>query len=396
MAHRLFSTPLSRWQGGYVSTWEPLRSSWPAWRSHLCLRHTLRCASGTGRCRQGGLHLRGEPERHILLLTLLTTLFVAAVTGCAPALAPTPSAALRGQAATSVPATGTPVPPIAQPSSFPVTLTDDLGHQVTVSALPKRLVSLSPSTTETLFAVGAGDQVVGVTKFCNYPPEAQTRQKVGGFSANTISIETIIALKPDLVFSASEIHRPVIEALEQAGIPVFSSNPKDFESVYAAIAAVGRLTGHSAKAAGVVADMKARVTAVTNKTKTLPQDQRPTVFYEVWDEPLMTAGPTTFIGTLIELAGGVNIFADVSEEYPQVSSEEVVRRDPAVILGPDSHGEKLTLEQIQTRPGWGGIQAVREGRIYLVNGDIVSRSGPRLVDALEDIARALHPDLFKQ
>jgi iron complex transport system substrate-binding protein len=331
--------------------------------------------------------VNGVMKRCILLLTLLMILLAAAVAGCAPATAPMPTPG--PSPALSVSSTG-------QPSSFPIALTDDLGRQVTVSALPRRIVSLSPSTTETLFAVGAGDQVVGVTKFCNYPPEAQTREKVGGFSANTISVETIIALKPDLVLSAGEIHRPVIEALERAGIPVFASAPKEFAGVYAAIESVGRLTGHEAEASGVVADMKARVSAVKDKTKALHQDRRPTVFYEVWDEPLMTAGPKSFVGTLIELAGGVNIFADVSEEYPQVSSEEVVRRNPAVILGPDSHGDRLKPEMIQTRSGWGGLRAVREGRIYLVNGDIVSRPSPRLVEALEEIARVLHPDLFQK
>ncbi|MFQ5856518.1 MAG: ABC transporter substrate-binding protein [Anaerolineae bacterium] len=324
---------------------------------------------------------------HGLLLAMLTTLLVGTVTACVP-----PAAAPMF---TPEPSTATLGPSTATLADFPVTLSDDLGREVTVAALPQRVISLAPSNTEILFALGAGDQVVGVTEFCNYPPEAQNREKIGGFSAKTISLEKIVSLEPDLVFSAGQPQQPVIEALEQAGIPVFALDPEGLEGVYENIETAGQLTGHEAEAAEVVAEMKDRVAAVTEKTQAIPEAERPTVFYEVWHEPLMTAGPTTFIGELIELAGGKNIFADVNEEYPQVSAETIIQRDPDVILGPDSHGEELTADKIEARPGWGDIHAVQEGRIYLVNGDIVSRPGPRLADTLEDIARALHPDLFR-
>lgn len=322
-----------------------------------------------------------------LPLALLTILLIG------PASAGLPLAAAPVGSPTSA-ITTSPLP-AATSSKFPVTLTDDLGRKITVLALPKRIVTLAPSNTEILFAVGAGARVVGVTRSCNYPPEAQRRAKIGGFSAKTISVEKIVALKPDLVFSAGKMHQPVIEALEQAGIPVVAFAPKRFEGVYKNIETAGRLTGREAEAAKLVTEMKARVAAVTKKTRAISGGDRQTVFYEVWHEPLITAGPATFIGQLIELAGGKNIFADVNEDYPQVSAETVVRRNPAVILGPDSHGEELTVEKIRTRPGWGGIKAAQTGRIYLVNGDIVSRPGPRLVKALEIIARLLHPGLFR-
>lgn len=324
---------------------------------------------------------RGLPLA-VLLILLIGTVAACVPPAAAPVVAPTsPTAASP--------------PPAATPVDFPVTLTDGLGRKVTVSALPKRIVSLAPSNTEILFAVGAGAQVVGVTKFCDYPPEAQTRETVGGFLAKTISVEKIVALKSDLVFSAGAMHQPVIEALEQAGIPVVAFAPKRLEGVYDNVKMAGRITGHEAEAAKLVAEMKGRVATITEKTRAIPGDNRPTVFYEVWHEPLMTAGPATFVGQLIGLAGGKSIFADVNEDYPQISAEAVIRRDPAVILGPDSHAEELTAQNIKARPGWGGIKAVRAGRIYLVNGDIVSRPGPRLVEALEIIARRLHPDLFR-
>ena len=277
-----------------------------------------------------------------------------------------------------------------------LTLKDDLGREVKLAAKPVRIVSLAPSITEVLFAVGAGPQVVGLTKFCNYPPDAaQGREIVGGFSAKSLSVEKIISLKPDLVFAAGATHKPISEALEAAGVPVFNFDPKDFAGVYANILAAGALTDNRAQAEKVVAGMKARVEKVSAAAAGIPPDQRVKVFYEVWDEPLMTAGPATFIGQMIELAGGVNVFADVKEQYPTVSGEAVIARAPAVIVGPSSHIEGLTAEKIAARPGWKDLAALKAGRIVIVDGDIVSRSGPRLADALEAVARGLYPERFK-
>jgi iron complex transport system substrate-binding protein len=141
--------------------------------------------------------------------------------------------------------------------------------------------------------------------------------------------------------------------------------------------------------------MKARVAGVTERVAGIPAQDRLRVYWEVFDEPRMTAGPSTFIGQLIELSGGVNIFADVNEDYPQISDEEVIARNPAVIMGADTMGEKLTTELVSQRPGWGQIEAVQNGRIYLFDGDMVSRAGPRLAQVLETMANALYPDLFK-
>jgi len=280
-------------------------------------------------------------------------------------------------------------------AGFPLAVTDGLGREVTIAAVPSRIVSLAPSNTEILFAVGAGSQVVGVTKYCNYPAEAQSREQIGGFSAKTISVEKIVALKPDVVVAGDESQQPVIDALVQLNIPVIALKAGTFADVYRNIALVGQVTGHDEQARAVVAGMRQRVDAVAAKVAGIPQVERPTVFWEVFDEPLMTAGPSTFIGQMIDLAGGVNVFADITEEYPKISAEEVVRRNPAVIMGPDSHGDKLTPELIAQRPGWEGIAAAQAGRIVLIDGDIASRPGPRLPEALEAIAAGLHPDTFK-
>lgn len=337
-------------------------------------------------------------KRYMLLLLVVLTIGGAGAVACGPAAttppAPTttpvpPTATSLHPTATSAPSTATSV------ASIPINITDDLGRPVTLSTLPQRIVSLAPSNTEILFAIGAGDQVVGVTEYCNYPPEAQAREKIGGFSANTISVEKIIALEPGLVLAVGKLQQPVIEALEQANVPVVAIDPNTLDQVYTRIELVGRLTGHEAQAAQVVAEMKDRVAAVSERIVTIPPQDRLAVYWEVFDEPRMTAGPSTFIGQLIELSGGINIFADVSEEYPQISDEEIIARNPAVIMGADTMGEKLTTELVAQRPGWSQIDAVKNGRIYLFDGDMVSRSGPRLAQVLEAMAQALYPDLFK-
>jgi len=293
----------------------------------------------------------------------------------------------------------TPTPTVAPaavgPDPFPLTLTDDLGREVTLPVLSRRIVSLAPSNTEILFAIGAGEAVVGVTEYCDYPAEAQGREQIGGFSAKTISVEKIVSLEPDLVLAYGKGQQSVVEALERVHTPVLVLAPASLDDVYADIQLVGQITGHQEEAIHVVQEMKARIDGVAEKVSAIPEEERLLVFWETWDEPLMTAGPSTFTGQMIELAGGVNVFADLTEDYPQISAEEVIARNPAVILSSDNHSDKMTPEQVAARPGWDQIDAVKSGRIYLIDGNIVSRAGPRLADAVEAIARALYPDMFQ-
>lgn len=281
----------------------------------------------------------------------------------------------------------------AAAATFPLTMTDDLDREVTITSRPERIVSLLPSNTEILFAVGAGEQVVGVTSYCNYPPETATRTQVGGITSQTISIEAVAALEPDLVV-ASGAQKDVIQPLSEAGLTVIALQPATFEDIYSNITMVGQVTGHADQAAAVVEDMRDRVAAVSAQVATIPEAERPTVYYEVWNEPLMTAGPHTFIGQMIDLAGGRQIFADAGEDWPQVSAEVIINRNPAIILGPTTSSEILTAEKIGARPGWENIAAVRDNHIYLLDPDIVSRPGPRIVEALEAMAQVFYPDRF--
>jgi iron complex transport system substrate-binding protein len=279
-------------------------------------------------------------------------------------------------------------------AALPVTVTDILGRRVTVTAPAQRIVSLAPSLTEQLFAVGAGEKVVGVTLYDNYPPQVQQLERVGGYVAKSISVEKILSLKPDLVLSRGVIQQAVVTALERVGIAVVAIEPQTVEDVYAAMALIGRLTAQEQQATQVVADMQQRVRRVREQVAAVPREQRVTVFYKAYDEPLITVGPATFIGHIIELAGGINIFADRHESYPQISAEEVLRRNPAVILGPTIRDGNLSRVQTLQRPGWQHLAAVQKHRIHLLDDDLVSRPGPRLADALEAVARALYPERF--
>jgi cobalamin transport system substrate-binding protein len=331
--------------------------------------------------------------RRLSLLSILSIALVAC--GGAPvAQPPTSVPASAPTAAPTVMPTSSAVPTSAVANDGALSITDDLGRSVTLGATPQRIVSLAPSVTEILFAVGAGQQLAGDTTFCNFPPEAKALPKIGGFSAKSISVEAVVGLKPDLVIAGAASQKPVVDSLEQLKIPVLVLAPDSFEDVYASIQQIGALTGHAAQADQVVTQMRGRVEAVQAKVASIPSAERPSVFWEVYDDPLMTAGPNTIIGQMIALAGAANIFADATEDYPQISAETVIARNPPVILGPASQSAKLSAAALSQRPGWADLRAVRDGRIYLLDDDITSRPGPRLADALESLAKALYPTVF--
>ncbi len=259
----------------------------------------------------------------------------------------------------------------------------------------KRIVSLAPSNTEILFAVGAGAQVVGRDTFSDYPPEAKSIQDIGG-SNDQYNTEAIVALHPDLVL-ASDLNSPqLIASMEQLGLPVFPiQNPATLEDMYSNVQIVGDLTGHSKQAAKLVDSLKTRVAAVDAKVKTL--NSRISVYYELdATDPTKpyTAGPGTFVDLLIDRAGGYNIGHALTSQWAQISLEQVVADNPQVIiLGDAAYG--VTPESVKQRPGWSGIAAVQNDRVYTFDDNLVSRPGPRLVDGLEALAKLLHPDLFK-
>jgi iron complex transport system substrate-binding protein len=281
-------------------------------------------------------------------------------------------------------------------ASAAVAFTDARGVAVSMPAKARRVVSLSPAITEILFAAGAGNSVVGVTTYCNFPAAASSIARIGGFSASTVSVETILSLGPDLVLGDLAAHGQLAVEFERAGLRFAALESTDFQSVYAALDLVGRIAGDSGAASALVASMKARVEAVRARTPAIATGKRPLVFWETWDEPLMSAGPGTFIGQIIEAAGGRNCFADSKADWPVVGFESLLARDPDWIMSSESHGDAVTLERLARRPGWSSLKAVRTRQVALFDADIVSRAGPRFVEALELMSRRLYPEQYRQ
>lgn len=276
------------------------------------------------------------------------------------------------------------------------TVVDSAGRSLSLPAPARRIVSLSPAATEAVFAVGAGSSLVGDTTYCDFPEAATKLPKVGGFSASTISIERIVALRPDLVLTAGAgMHGSVEAALARLSIPVFAYDPQDFGSIAAGMNAIGDLAGAGESARKASASMLASIAQIKTALASTPGDKRPAVFWEVYDEPLMTCGAATFPHAIIEAAGGRDIFTDLPGAWPRVSAEEVIRRAPDFIMGADDHGDKLTVSGVAARPGWSTVPAVRKGQILLFPANIVSRASPRIAEGVMALAKALHPGLFR-
>lgn len=325
--------------------------------------------------------------RKILLITLLIALLAA----CAPQTAATPAPVATDIPATEAPATEAPA---ASPAPQTLTFTDGLGREITLNGPAQRIISIAPSNTEILFAIGAGDQVLGRDQLSDYPETAKGVTDVGP-AFDTLNTELIVSLKPDLVLAA-EINPPEqVKTLEDLGLTVYYlNNPHTLEEMYGNLEIVAQLTGHEQEAATLIESLKERVAAVDEKIATI--SSRPSVFYEIDStDPAkpFTAGKDTFITLLIDRAGGYNIASDL-KDYPQMSLEQIVAADPAfIILGDARYG--VTPESIAQRPGWQNLSAVKNGNVVPFNDDLVSRPGPRLVDALEELAKVLRPELFQ-
>ena len=279
-------------------------------------------------------------------------------------------------------------------ASGSVTLTDGLGREVKLAGPAQRVVSLAPSNTEILYAIGAGSQVVGRDTLSDYPEAAKTATDIGS-AFEALNTELIVSLKPDLVLAAEINTADQVKALEDLGLTVYYlKNPVTLEELYGNLEIVAQLTGHASDAAKVIDELKARVAAVDEKIATAAE--KPTVFYELdATDPAKpyTVGKGTFITLLIERAGGQNIAGDL-DAYPQLSLEQVVAADPDfIILGDSAYG--TTPETVATRPGWDGLSAVKNNQVFPFDDNLVSRPGPRLVDGLEALAKLLHPELFK-
>ncbi|MEK9138370.1 MAG: cobalamin-binding protein [Bacteroidota bacterium] len=267
-----------------------------------------------------------------------------------------------------------------------VSVVDDLGRTVTLSSTPHRIISLAPSITETLFAIGSGDQVAGVTDFCNHPPEATKKSRVGGMT--NPNIEAIISLKPDLIVLSMEGNvREDFNKLLSIGVPVFVTNPRTLAGIHKSIDDLGRLTGNTATAAMLTRTMRHREDSIRSVAK-----QKTRVLLIVSLQPLIVVGSKTFLAEMVEMAGGENIAASAPLTYPTLSREAVVAANPAAIIVMSGVFTN-TSELVSLFPEWRTLSAVRENRIFRIDADLVSRPGPRAIDGLVALYQIIHARL---
>jgi len=266
--------------------------------------------------------------------------------------------------------------------------TDSIGRQVVLDQVQRRIVALAPSVTETLYFLGLGKRVVGVTRFSSYPPEAAQKPRVGSYV--DLNPEQIIGLSPDLVIGTADGNPPaVIHLLERAGIPVFVLNPRNIRQVIETLVSVGELCGVGDRAVVLADKLTRRVDAVVAKTA---GRAKPIVFLQVNSKPIMAANGKTFLNDLIRLAGGVNMTRDESVTYPRISLEAVIRGRPEIILISSMDRNGAFEEARQQWLHWTLIPAVRHGRVHLVDSDLTDRPSPRIVRGLEILAHYVHPD----
>ncbi len=283
-----------------------------------------------------------------------------------------------------------------------VSVVDDEGYTTNFTSVPQRIISLAPSNTQIAFAVGIGDRVVGVTDYDQYPYNftawfaAGNMTSVGGYS--TPNKETIASLNPDLIL-ATTVNDPDVVTLRNLGYKVLVLNPNDVNGIYADINIVGKATGATQNATDLVNQLSTQISNIQAKI-TAANLPKPKVYYEVWTPPLMSAGGTSFINDVISKAGGINIFENETDQWPTVSSETVVQKNPDVILLPTNManaGEAPfygSVSDVEARPGWSSISAVQNNHVIVVDGDLFAEAGPRIADQITAAAKAFYPSLF--
>ena len=275
---------------------------------------------------------------------------------------------------------------------FPIKVKDDLGREIEFLKTPERIVSLAPTHTEILFALGLEDKIVGVSNYCNYPPKAVAeKEKIGGF-ANP-NIDKIVTLRPDLILSFGTVQHPVVEALRKRGQKVFWIYPHKVEELLDCIERIGQIAGRNVKAGQLRQRMEKEIKDIQEKLSNLPESKRPAIFRVMGLNPPGTVGSDSFQTDVFYLAGGKNVFADVKKDFFQIDTETLLRRNPDVIIicGKDSG---KTREKIKRQKGWEGLAAIKKGKIFIISCDLICRPGPRLVETIGKIARYLHPDKF--
>ena len=327
-----------------------------------------------------------KPVRTLIAIGMLTLMLAGPLSGC---LASTPVAGVEPTSEVEVEKSAATEAP--QPTEAPLVLVDGLEESIVFNSLPERIISMAPSNTELLFAIGAGAQIVGRDEYSDFPPEALEVSSIGS-TYGELNTEAIVAFEPDLVLVAAITPIEQIEALKDLGLRVFQvPNPVSFDDLFVIIADLGLMTGHQEEAAELVNSLEGRISMVEQAVQDAPTVR---VFYEVdGTDPTApwTTGSGTFQQLLIEMAHGENIAADITG-WGSMNLEQIVERDPEVIIFAEGPWVPTTSESLEERSGWDGISAVVNGRVHGVDTNWVDRPGPRLVDALERFAEVIQPD----
>jgi iron complex transport system substrate-binding protein len=273
--------------------------------------------------------------------------------------------------------------------SFAYQVTDEIGRIINISPSPRHIVSLAPGITETLYALGLADKIVGVTSFCNWPPSALQKQRIGGFI--NPSIEQIVSLKPDLIIATADGNRQdTVRQLERIGLPVYVTSPSDTNGILRSISRLGEITARKNAAAILVRQLQKRLSNIGAQIR---HKSKPRVFFQIGLEPLITVGEKTLINEVIERAGGINMASHDTARYPRYSPEGIMAGSPDIILFAPMANDKEFIAVKKFWQQFEGVPAVKNNRIYPIDTDLISRASPRIVDAIETMALIFHPDI---
>ncbi|MEN1967530.1 ABC transporter substrate-binding protein [Lentibacillus sp. N15] len=277
-------------------------------------------------------------------------------------------------------------------ASFPVTVTDGNGDNVTIEEEPERIVSVIPSDTEIAYALGLGDQIVGVSDHDDYPKEAAEKEKVGGMELN---VEKILSLDPQLVLADQSNDEKALKQINEAGIPVVVvASGTNFDEVYDAISLIGQATGAQDKAKQIVGDMKEKLTALEDKAKAIGQDEQKKVYVEISPSPdIYTPGKNTFMDELLSIIHAENATGD-QDGWVKINEEQAITSNPDVIITTYGSYVEDPVAEVAKRSGWEDVKAVKNKQIFDINEDLVSRPGPRLVNGVEELGKVIYPEVF--
>ncbi|WP_018752993.1 ABC transporter substrate-binding protein [Paenibacillus sanguinis] len=280
----------------------------------------------------------------------------------------------------------------AAQTEYPLTVQDSSGQAFTFQSAPQRIVSLAPSDTEVLFALGLDEQIVGVSDLDDYPEAVKGKPRMG---TSKVNVEAVVAAQPDLVVTANFINEATVKSLGDLGIKVFQSEPKTIQDAMEHIKLIGTITDHQAQAGEVIAKMEQELQLVTEAVKSVGEDQKKKVYIEF--SPGWTVGKGEFMDEMITLAGGVNVASDI-EGWSEINEENIIQADPDVILYAKSlvyENNQTLADIIKARGGWEQIKAIKEDQVFGLEDNLLSRPGPRITQGLIEVAKAIYPDLVQ-